>query len=141
MTSGEFALDGKPALRTKSTLLTTSGAGRFEPIHPGELLPADFLKTPGLSQCRLARSIGVTPQDRSTASAPPASGIEPGSGPCLGFHAEESPVAGVQVLVGHEGKGLAGGREVLAEHPEDIRHARRARGRVRLGQAVVPLSL
>ena len=34
----------------------------FTPIHPGEILLAEFLEPLGISQYRLAKDIGVTPR-------------------------------------------------------------------------------
>jgi hypothetical protein len=34
---------------------------KFSPFHPGEILLAEFPKLLGLSQCRLAKDIGVPP--------------------------------------------------------------------------------
>ena len=34
----------------------------FPPIHPGEILVAEFLEPMGVSQYRLAKDIGVTPR-------------------------------------------------------------------------------
>jgi addiction module HigA family antidote len=34
----------------------------FSPIHPGEILMAEFLEPMGISQYRLAKNIGVTPR-------------------------------------------------------------------------------
>ncbi len=34
----------------------------FPPIHPGEILMAEFLEPMGISQYRLAKDIGVTPR-------------------------------------------------------------------------------
>jgi addiction module HigA family antidote len=34
----------------------------FSPIHPGEILLAEFLEPFGISQYRLAKDIGVTPR-------------------------------------------------------------------------------
>jgi len=34
----------------------------FNPIHPGEILLAEFLEPLGVSQYRLAKDIGVTPR-------------------------------------------------------------------------------
>jgi addiction module HigA family antidote len=36
--------------------------GKFEPIHPGEILLEEFLKPMGISQYRLAHDIGVYPR-------------------------------------------------------------------------------
>jgi addiction module HigA family antidote len=35
---------------------------KFEPVHPGAVLGEDFLKDMGISQYRLAKSIGVPPR-------------------------------------------------------------------------------
>ena len=35
---------------------------KFEPVHPGVVLGEDFLKEMGISQYRLAKSIGVPPR-------------------------------------------------------------------------------
>ncbi len=52
----------------KSRSLTTTEAGemteedeRLEPIHPGEILDMEFLQDYGITQYRLAVSIGVPP--------------------------------------------------------------------------------
>lgn len=37
-------------------------AGKFRPIHPGDVLEEEFLKPMGLSQNRLAIAIGVPPR-------------------------------------------------------------------------------
>ncbi|MDT8441709.1 MAG: HigA family addiction module antitoxin [Desulfuromonadales bacterium] len=34
----------------------------FPPVHPGEILMAEFLEPMGISQYRLAKNIGVTPR-------------------------------------------------------------------------------
>jgi addiction module HigA family antidote len=39
-----------------------SKSERLDPVHPGEVLMEDFLKPMGLSQNRLALSIGVHPR-------------------------------------------------------------------------------
>jgi antitoxin HigA-1 len=60
MISGEFALSGETAMRTKSKSSTTT-----EPLpnpHPGEILAEEFLKPMELSQTALARAIGVPPR-------------------------------------------------------------------------------
>jgi addiction module HigA family antidote len=36
--------------------------GKFDPIHPGEILLEEFLKPMGISQYRLAKDIGVHPR-------------------------------------------------------------------------------
>lgn len=38
------------------------GEADFDPIHPGEVLALDFLQPLGVTQYRLARSIGVPPR-------------------------------------------------------------------------------
>src|SRR3989304_5636501 len=38
------------------------GQGKLKPVHPGEILLEEFLKPMGLSQNRLALSIGVPPR-------------------------------------------------------------------------------
>lgn len=40
----------------------TNGTERLPPVHPGEVLLEEFLKPLGLSQNRLARSVGVPPR-------------------------------------------------------------------------------
>ena len=37
-------------------------AKRFAPVHPGEILLADFMKPMGISQYRLAKNIAVPPR-------------------------------------------------------------------------------
>lgn len=41
---------------------TTTETGRIEPIHPGEILMEDFIEGFGITQNRLAVSIGVPPR-------------------------------------------------------------------------------
>ncbi len=41
---------------------TTTDAGVIEPIHPGEILMKDFLEGFGITQNKLAVSIGVPPR-------------------------------------------------------------------------------
>jgi len=45
-----------------SNLATTTETDVIEPIHPGEVLMADFIKGFGITQNRLAVSIGVPPR-------------------------------------------------------------------------------
>lgn len=45
-----------------SNLATTTESDVVEPIHPGEVLMADFIKGFGITQNRLAVSIGVPPR-------------------------------------------------------------------------------
>ena len=53
---------------TKSRLSTTTKrrrsprAARFSPVHPGEVLLEEFLKTLGLSQYRVAKDTSVPPR-------------------------------------------------------------------------------
>jgi addiction module HigA family antidote len=53
--------------KTSKSLITTDGGSKMKrdmpPIHPGEILIEDFLKPLGITQYRLAKSIGV-PQRR-----------------------------------------------------------------------------
>ena len=41
---------------------TTTEAGQIEPIHPGEILMEDFIEGFGITQNKLAVSIGVPPR-------------------------------------------------------------------------------
>lgn len=45
-----------------SDLLTTTGSEWIEPIHPGEILMEDFIEGLGITQNKLAVSIGVPPR-------------------------------------------------------------------------------
>jgi addiction module HigA family antidote len=68
MISGESVLNGGRATpKTSKSLITTAGGSNMKrdmpPIHPGEILLEDFLKPLGITQYRLAKSIGV-PQRR-----------------------------------------------------------------------------
>jgi antitoxin HigA-1 len=62
-------LNGETAMRTRSrSLITTKEKERImkrdmPPVHPGEILLEEFLKPMGITQYRLAKSIGV-PQRR-----------------------------------------------------------------------------
>ena len=51
---------GRPPAPRRWRLLTTSE--KLAPIHPGEVLSEDFLTEMGLSQNKLAVSIGVPPR-------------------------------------------------------------------------------
>src|SRR5438477_950136 len=63
MINGVSASDGRTAMPTtlkSSTITEVSMAHRkLTPIHPGEVLAADFLEPLGLSQYRLAKDISV----------------------------------------------------------------------------------
>jgi len=64
-TSGVSASAGSTATRTKLNLSTTTRRPmpkKLAPIHPGEVLLADFLEPLGISQYRLAHSISVPPR-------------------------------------------------------------------------------
>src|SRR5208337_4890961 len=68
MISGESVLNGRTAMpKTSKLLITTDGGSSMKrdmpPVHPGEILLEDFLKPLGITQYRLAKSIGV-PQRR-----------------------------------------------------------------------------
>lgn len=43
-------------------LSTTAIDERMDPLHPGEVLLEEFMKPLGLSQCGLARGLGVPPR-------------------------------------------------------------------------------
>ena len=45
-----------------SNLSTTTEADLIEPIHPGEILMEDFIEGFGITQHKLAVSIGVPPR-------------------------------------------------------------------------------
>ncbi|KGN39462.1 HigA family addiction module antitoxin [Knoellia subterranea] len=45
-----------------SNLSTTTEADQIEPIHPGEILMEDFIEGFGITQNKLAVSIGVPPR-------------------------------------------------------------------------------
>jgi antitoxin HigA-1 len=52
-------------MRSKSSTITTAEAlpaGKLPPVHPGEILLEDFLRPLGISQYRLAKSLGVPAQ-------------------------------------------------------------------------------
>jgi antitoxin HigA-1 len=65
--SGEFVSHGKAVTPTTSKSSTTieeipMSKRDFPPIHPGEILLAEFLEPLAISQYRLAKDIGVTPR-------------------------------------------------------------------------------
>ena len=49
-------------VRTMSNSSTTTEADLIEPIHPGEVLMEDFIEGFGITQNKLAVSIGVPPR-------------------------------------------------------------------------------
>lgn len=49
-------------MRTLSNSSTTTEADLIEPIHPGEILMEDFIEGLGITQNKLAVSIGVPPR-------------------------------------------------------------------------------
>lgn len=49
-------------VRTMSNSSTITEAERIEPIHPGEVLMEDFIDGFGITQNKLAMSIGVPPR-------------------------------------------------------------------------------
>ncbi|MCK5755476.1 MAG: HigA family addiction module antidote protein [Mycobacterium sp.] len=60
MTSGESASSGRTLGRRRWRSLTTTD--KIAPIHPGEVLMEDFIEGFGITQNRLAVSIGVPPR-------------------------------------------------------------------------------
>jgi antitoxin HigA-1 len=66
MTNGGCAFAGKKTGHTMSKSLITikphCSMPKHRPIHPGEVLQADFLQPLGLSEYRLAKDIGVPPR-------------------------------------------------------------------------------
>src|SRR5690625_6057020 len=62
MRSGGFASCGKKGVRKMSNLSTTTEDELIEPIHPGEILMEDFIEGFGITQNKLAVSIGVPPR-------------------------------------------------------------------------------
>jgi addiction module HigA family antidote len=62
MPSGVSASSGEREVRTVSNSSTTTEADLIEPIHPGEILMEDFIEGFGITQNRLAVSIGVPPR-------------------------------------------------------------------------------
>ena len=60
MIAGGFVLFGQTEVRRMSKSSTTTR--RLEPIHPGEVLLEDFIKGFGITQNKLAVSIGVPPR-------------------------------------------------------------------------------
>ena len=51
-----------------SSSSTTTDADRIDPIHPGEVLMEDFIEGFGITQNKLAVSIGVPPRRINAAS-------------------------------------------------------------------------
>ena len=49
-------------VRKVSSSSTTTDVNRIDPIHPGEILMEDFIKGFGITQNKLAVSIGVPPR-------------------------------------------------------------------------------
>ncbi len=49
-------------MMSKSSTTTENAEARLGPVHPGEILLADFLEPMGVSQYALARAIGVPAQ-------------------------------------------------------------------------------
>src|SRR5690625_7009971 len=62
MRSGGFASCGKKEVRKMSNSSTTTEDDLIEPIHPGEILMEDFIEGFGITQNKLAVSIGVSPR-------------------------------------------------------------------------------
>jgi len=62
MRSGVFVSSGEREVRTMSNSSTTTEADLIEPIHPGEILMEDFIEGFGITQNKLAVSIGVPPR-------------------------------------------------------------------------------
>src|SRR5699024_338560 len=60
--NGGSASSGKMEVRTMSNSSTTTEADLIEPIHPGEILLEDFIDGFGITQNKLAVSIGVPPR-------------------------------------------------------------------------------
>ena len=59
-TSGGSVFDGPPRGQRRLRSLTTTD--KLPPVHPGEILMEDFLKGMGITQHKLAVSIGVPPR-------------------------------------------------------------------------------
>lgn len=62
MRNGGSALFGKMEVQKMSNSLPTTEANMIEPIHPGEILLEDFINGFGITQNKLAVSIGVPPR-------------------------------------------------------------------------------
>ena len=62
MRNGESVLYGEMAVRRMSNLSTTTESDWIEPIHPGEILMEDSIEGFGITQNKLAVSIGVPPR-------------------------------------------------------------------------------
>src|SRR5699024_4946579 len=59
---GASAAAGEREMRTMSNSSTTTESDLIEPIHPGEILMEDFIEGFGITQNKLAVSIGVPPR-------------------------------------------------------------------------------
>src|SRR5690554_5415479 len=62
MRNGESASFGWMEVRKMSNSSTTTEVDLIEPIHPGEILMEDFIEGFGITQNKLAVSIGVPPR-------------------------------------------------------------------------------
>ncbi|GAA3761347.1 hypothetical protein GCM10022240_12340 [Microbacterium kribbense] len=60
--SGGSASPGEMEVRKMSNSSTTTEPDLIEPIHPGEILMEDFIEGLGITQNKLAVSIGVPPR-------------------------------------------------------------------------------
>lgn len=60
--NGVTASSGEREVRTMSNSSTTTESDLIEPIHPGETLMDDFIEGFGMTQNKLAVSIGVPPR-------------------------------------------------------------------------------
>jgi antitoxin HigA-1 len=62
MTNGRSASSGGKEVQKMSNSSTTTELDLIEPIHPGEILMEDFIEGFGITQNKLAVSIGVPPR-------------------------------------------------------------------------------
>jgi len=62
MRNGVSASSGETEVQKMSNSSTTTEADLIEPIHPGEILLEDFIEGFGITQNKLAVSIGVPPR-------------------------------------------------------------------------------
>src|SRR5699024_1943616 len=60
--NGGSASSGKMEVRTMSNSSTTTEADLIEPIHPGQIMLAQFIEGFRITQNKLSLSIGVTPR-------------------------------------------------------------------------------
>ncbi|WP_436406486.1 HigA family addiction module antitoxin [Acidipropionibacterium jensenii] len=60
--NGVSASSGEREVRTVSNSSTTAESDLIEPIHPGEILMEDFIEGFGITQNKLAVSIGIPPR-------------------------------------------------------------------------------